>query len=262
MFPVSEERLSQRKAITDAEIQREAITKDAVFDVVRRNLTVVSRRNDVVLVEQLTRRANWNTAACVLAVGGALWHDCFPRGPRAIIKAAIGSSNVSANNDFTRPSRKDNRAICDINYWYRYSCRCSLPWRRTRITLTTTRRRRWSTSVCCSRWKVRLALRGPAQRRRWLSETPSNEDTSTTPTSGTVFTARRHASAVLAMGLCLSVRVCVCHKSVFYRNGWTNRAGFWHVSFLPTVLHCVKRKFGYLQKLGHFPLELCPKLRT
>ena len=26
------------------------------------------------------------------------------------------------------------------------------------------------------------------------------------------------------------------------------------------VLHCVKRKFGYLQR--HFPLELCPKLRT
>jgi len=25
--------------------------------------------------------------------------------------------------------------------------------------------------------------------------------------------------------------VCVCHKSVFYRNGWTNRAGFWHGSF-------------------------------
>ena len=25
-------------------------------------------------------------------------------------------------------------------------------------------------------------------------------------------------------------------------------AGFWHVSFLPPVLHCVKRKFGYLQK--------------
>jgi len=44
----------------------------------------------------------------------------------------------------------------------------------------------------------------------------------------------------------LSVRVC--HKSVFYRNGWTNRAGFWRVSFLPPVLHCVKRKFGYLQK--------------
>ena len=43
------------------------------------------------------------------------------------------------------------------------------------------------------------------------------------------------------------VSVSVCHKSVFYRNGWTNRAGFLHVSFHPTVLHCVKRKFGYLQ---------------
>jgi len=27
----------------------------------------------------------------------------------------------------------------------------------------------------------------------------------------------------------------------------TNRAGFWHQSFFPPVLHCVKRKFGYLQ---------------
>ena len=35
---------------------------------------------------------------------------------------------------------------------------------------------------------------------------------------------------------------------------------FLHVSFLPYVLHCVKRKFGYLQKQGHFPLELCPHL--
>jgi len=37
---------------------------------------------------------------------------------------------------------------------------------------------------------------------------------------------------------------------VFCRNGWTNRAGFWHVSFLPAVLHCVKKKFGYLQNRG------------
>jgi len=63
-----------------------------------------------------------------------------------------------------------------------------------------------------------------------------------------IVTARCYASAVLAMGLCLSVR----HKSVFYRNGWTNRAGFWHVSFLLPVLHCVKRKYGYgyLQNKG------------
>jgi len=52
--------------------------------------------------------------------------------------------------------------------------------------------------------------------------------------------------------------LCICgtshgpvrHKSEFYENGWTNRAGFWHVSFLPPVLHCVKRKFGYLQNKG------------
>jgi len=31
-----------------------------------------------------------------------------------------------------------------------------------------------------------------------------------------IFTARCYASAVLAMGLCLSLCVCVCHKSEFY----------------------------------------------
>ena len=34
------------------------------------------------------------------------------------------------------------------------------------------------------------------------------------PAHNTIFTARCYASAVLAMGLCLSV--CVCHKSEFY----------------------------------------------
>jgi len=33
-------------------------------------------------------------------------------------------------------------------------------------------------------------------------------------------------SAVLAVALCPSV--CIRHKSVFYRNGWTDRAGFCH----------------------------------
>ena len=33
---------------------------------------------------------------------------------------------------------------------------------------------------------------------------------------------------------------------------------FWHGGFLPPIV----RKFGYLQKSGHFPLELFPKLRT
>jgi len=52
---------------------------------------------------------------------------------------------------------------------------------------------------------------------------------------------------VPAMTLCLSVYVC--HKQEFYQNGWTNWAGFWHGSFLPSILHRVKRKFGCLQKL-------------
>jgi len=58
------------------------------------------------------------------------------------------------------------------------------------------------------------------------------------------------------------VRTSVCpsvrHKPVVYRNDWTNRAGFWHGGFLPPIV----RKFGYLQKSGHFPLELFSKLRT
>ena len=64
-----------------------------------------------------------------------------------------------------------------------------------------------------------------------------------------VLTARFYASAVVAMG-------CVCPsqvtKSVFYRNGWTNQAGFWHVSFLPPVLDCVKRKFVIYKNKGTF----------
>jgi len=51
--------------------------------------------------------------------------------------------------------------------------------------------------------------------------------------------ARRYASAGASYGP-VSVSVCVCHKSVlFYRKGWTNRAGFgtgasFHLSY--TVL--------------------------
>jgi len=51
---------------------------------------------------------------------------------------------------------------------------------------------------------------------------------------------------VLAMALCLSLSVC--HKSVFHRNGWTDSAGCWHLGFFPPTLHCVVRKFRYLQK--------------
>jgi len=53
-----------------------------------------------------------------------------------------------------------------------------------------------------------------------------------------------------------------CYKSVFYQNGWTNRAGFGMGAFFQPVLHCVERKSGHLQKWGYFPPELYPKLRT
>jgi len=68
------------------------------------------------------------------------------------------------------------------------------------------------------------------------------------------------SSLVLVMTLYLSARVCVC---LFYRSGWMDRAGFWPGGFFRPDLHCVIRKFRYLQKNStNFPLELCPKLRT
>ena len=42
--------------------------------------------------------------------------------------------------------------------------------------------------------------------------------------------ALRYASVVLTR--CVSVCLSVCHKSVFYRNVWTDLAGFWHGSFV------------------------------
>jgi len=46
------------------------------------------------------------------------------------------------------------------------------------------------------------------------------------------------------------LRPCLCYKSVFYRNGWTDRAGFWHGSFFRPLVHRVLRKFSYLQNTG------------
>ena len=78
------------------------------------------------------------------------------------------------------------------------------------------------------------------------------------------FTARRYILAryLLSSCVCLSVRPSVRHKPVLYRNDSMNRTGFWHGVFLPPIPHCVIRKFGYLQKLCHFLLKLCPKLQT
>ena len=52
-------------------------------------------------------------------------------------------------------------------------------------------------------------------------------------------------NALLAMTLCLSVTSRCSIETV---ERFELVLTFWHVSFLPPVLHCVKRKFGYLQK--------------
>ena len=64
--------------------------------------------------------------------------------------------------------------------------------------------------------------------------------------------------------VCLSVCPFVRHKPVLCQNDWTNRADFWqwHRGFFLPITHSVIRKFGYLQKIVYFPLELFPQLRT
>jgi len=49
----------------------------------------------------------------------------------------------------------------------------------------------------------------------------------------------------------VSVPPSVCPSQVGVLSKRLNESSwFWRVSFLPPVLHCVKRKFGYLQKKG------------
>ena len=83
-----------------------------------------------------------------------------------------------------------------------------------------------------------------------------------TTCSSSFITARRYASAVFAVIVCPSVCPSVRHEPVLYQKNWTNRAGFWHGGFLTPIPLCAVKKFGYLQKLRNFSLELCTKLRT
>jgi len=47
----------------------------------------------------------------------------------------------------------------------------------------------------------------------------------------------------------VSVSVSVCPPQVGVLSKRLSESScFWHMSFLPPVLHCVKRKFGYLRK--------------
>jgi len=90
---------------------------------------------------------------------------------------SLGTQQMEAHHSRTR---------CDVDYWYGCSCMCSLPRQRSGVMTKTTRYRQWSTSVCCSLLKVRLASRGLGRRQRWPFVTPSNAATSTTRTSSMV----------------------------------------------------------------------------
>ena len=58
--------------------------------------------------------------------------------------------------------------------------------------------------------------------------------------------ARRYASVVRATALYVCVSPCLCHKS---DSKWMNESSWFLAQELPSILHCVKRKFGYL-KIG------------
>jgi len=70
--------------------------------------------------------------------------------------------------------------------------------------------------------------------------------------------ARRYASAgTLAVALCLSV---TSRNSI--ETAERIELGFGTGGLLHPSYSTLKAKFGYLQKLGYFPLQLCPELRT
>ena len=95
-----------------------------------------------------------------------------------------------------------------------------------------------------------------------MSEHVAGYETKRTRAASAVFTARRNASAVYTVIMCPSVRLSVRHKPILYRNDWSNRTDVWHRGLLPPMPRCVKRKIGYLQKLGYFPVQLfSPNLR-
>ena len=55
---------------------------------------------------------------------------------------------------------------------------------------------------------------------------------------------------VLAIALCPSVRLSVCHKSEFCRNGWTTELrGFFLEGFFRPILNCVVRKIQVSTKI-------------
>jgi len=60
----------------------------------------------------------------------------------------------------------------------------------------------------------------------------------------------------------VSVSESVCHKSVFCRNGWVDRAGFFGMELFSTYRTVCFNEIQVSTKLGYFLLELLPKLGT
>jgi len=54
-----------------------------------------------------------------------------------------------------------------------------------------------------------------------------------------ILPARRYASAIYATVVCLSVR----RMLEIYRNGWTDRDGFWYRVYPPLILHCLTGEY-------------------
>ena len=108
--------------------------------------------------------------------------------------------------------------------------------------------------TCPSSWTCRVVVDAARRRRtRPPATTRARPPTHTSATSSTTLGSDNvhvtFTSATPWPCVCMSVSACACHKSVFYRNFWTNRAGFCHGGFLRPIMHCVIRKFGYLQKV-------------
>ena len=83
---------------------------------------------------------------------------------------------------------------------------------------------------------VRLCVRASVPGRRHFPTCLSS--TSCSISFHSLYFCPRDAMLARALAVAQCPLACVCHKSVFCRNGWTNRAGFWHESFFPPVLHC------------------------
>jgi len=77
------------------------------------------------------------------------------------------------------------------------------------------------------------------------------------------YRATLYASAVFAVVVCPPVLPSVRPSQAGIVSKRLDKSSwFWREGFLPPIPHGVIKKFGYLQKLGYFPLEFCSKLKT